>query len=179
MSPEPAGEIIELEPPLPGLARSVRIEFRSGDMGRLKRSAPAHRVDATHAVVTTVSATGKEVREDVEVQAVDQLMATVEEFRTKVSAKRADNVAKRADTEAQVVRRAEVAATFSSPCTRCGVDREHSQTQHVVTGSGDNTPTSTTTGWVSLPTLPYAEYICPICGSVEWFRLGYLDHPAG
>ena len=36
------------------LAQSIRIEFRSGGMGRLSRSSPAPRAEATHAEIRTV-----------------------------------------------------------------------------------------------------------------------------
>jgi hypothetical protein len=78
-----------------------------------------------------------------------------------------------------LARRVEVQATFSSPCTRCGVDRERGDDRHVVVGRppDQDARTSTTTGFVSMPTVTYVEYVCPVCGSVEWFRRNHLEHP--
>ena len=85
------GEVIQLEPPLPGLARSVRIEFRSGGMGKLARSHPATRVEATHAEIVTVGPTGKDTKEDVEVAFVDEYLRSVEEFRRRIFEKQQEH----------------------------------------------------------------------------------------
>ena len=173
------GEVIELHPPLPGLARSIRIEFRSGGTGRLARSAPSLRVAATHAEIRTVGPTGKEVKEDVELAAVDDLLRAVDEFRDAVAAKRAEHVQEKEERAEHLVVRAQVQASFSSPCVRCGVDRERGDDRHVVVGrpADQEMRASTTTGFVSMPTVTYVEYLCSVCGSVEWFRQGHLDHP--
>jgi hypothetical protein len=173
------GEVIELHPPLPGLPLSVHIEFRSGAMGKLKRSAPSSRVEATHAEIITVTTGGKEMKEEVELAVVDEYLRKVDEFRERIAEKREVNAQQRVVSEAHVARRAEVQASFSSPCARCGVDRERGDDRHVVVGapSDGTNRTSTATGFISMPTVTYVEYVCPVCGSVEWFRRNHLEHP--
>ena len=173
------GEVIELHPPLPGLAQSIRIEFRAGGMGRLARSRPSSRLEASHAEITTVGPTGKAAKEDVEVAVVDDLLRKVDEFRGAVAAKRAEHVQEKEIRAEHLARRAEVQASFTSPCSRCGVDRERGDDRHVVVGKppDQDSRVSTAGSFISLPTITYVEYVCPVCGSVEWFRHGHLDHP--
>jgi hypothetical protein len=173
------GEVIELEPPLPGLARMVRIEFRNGDMGRLSRSEPCSRVEATHAEIHTEGPTGKKTKEDVELAVVDDYLKAVDAFRRRIFEKQQENDVAKEVRQEHLALRAQVQAAFSSPCTRCGVDRERGEDQHVVVGRppDQDARTSTTTGFISMPTITYVEYVCPVCGSVEWFRRSHLEHP--
>jgi len=173
------GEVIDLHPPLPGLPLSVHIEFRSGGMGKLKRSEPSTRVEATHAQIITVTSAGKEIKEEVELSVVDEYLRKVGEFQGRVADKRVQHDGRREVTDAHLARRAEVKASFSSPCVRCGVARERGDDRNVVVGGGPDSEmrTSAASGFVSMPTVTYVEYVCPVCGSVEWFRRNHLEHP--
>ena len=57
--------------------------------------------------------------------------------------------------------------------------RERGDDRNVVVGGGPDSEmrTSAASGFVSMPTVTYVEYVCPVCGSVEWFRRNHLEHP--
>lgn len=178
MAGDEDGEVLELVPPLPGLAKAIRVEYRRGGGGLRRKGDPATRATAEFALVHTTGPTGKADEERLDLDAVDALLAEVEQLRAKIEARRGEQATERAETDAHMARRAEVAAAFSSPCARCGVEREHAGPLHLAVGDPDRQRTSTGTGWVSQVTTTFEEYRCPVCGSVELFRRGALDHPA-
>ena len=173
------GEVIELGPPLPGLATRATIRFLSGGDGLLARARATSRAEADHAVLELHHGDRDAEERRLELADVEPYLAEVRAVQAAVGAKRAENLANRRTPEEAAALRAERSAGVRPRCPHCDVAREHRGRRNL-TSIADPTRISRADASVSnLGYEPVELYVCPVCGSIELFAPGGLDHPLG
>lgn len=156
-------EVVELEAPLPGLARSATVTYRASGGGEVVVVGPDG--DST---TTRLDADGLRAW-------VDDARA----FQARVAARREANAADAAADAELAATRAERSASIRPACPYCGVPREHRGRKDLAfVHDTESVDWTRQTSWLP-STVAMELYACPRCGSAEWFTAGELDHPLG
>lgn len=154
---------IRLDAPLPELARSAVVRFGDDDRAELE----------------VVDARGKRSKRVVPAAEAHAYLAEVEAFRARVAAAKERKAEEAVLDAARAPVRARLQSELVSTCPHDGDRRRHAGRSMLLTSpTPEGISVQHGIGW-STGAQTFEEYRCPTCGSVELFRPGPLQHPAG